>query len=178
MQCSRHSEQAGNCDIFFSLNASLLVEFEPLCSARKLGCGCNRVAAKSDRRSSVRLASLCSMMNPQSFRVSLKVFSLFGSGMILLGALTMTLSAQTSTESPTPPSVSIPAGPRPTATVTPLQSSPVPTATVTPLPSAAPAGPQPETTNTVAPSPSPTPSATGTPAQTTNTVAPSPSPRR
>ncbi len=55
------------------------------------------------------------------------------------------------------PIPSIPAGPRPTATVTPLQETPQPTSTVTPLPSASPAGTQPQTTNTVAPSPSPSP---------------------
>ncbi len=54
-------------------------------------------------------------------------------------------------------SPSIPAGPRPTATIAPLQTSPLPTATVTPLPSASPAGTQPQTTNTVAPSPTATP---------------------
>ncbi len=51
------------------------------------------------------------------------------------------LFAQSPDETATPlPSPAVPAGPRPTATVTPLQSSPEPTATVTPLPSASPAG--------------------------------------
>ncbi|MEO5718354.1 MAG: hypothetical protein ABIR29_07255 [Chthoniobacterales bacterium] len=59
---------------------------------------------------------------------------------------------ETATPIPTP---SIPAGPRPTATIRPLQETPQPTSTVTPLPSASPAGTQPQTTNTVAPSPSP-----------------------
>ena len=53
------------------------------------------------------------------------------------------------------PSPSIPAGPRPTATVTPLQTTPEPTATVTPLPSASPSGTQPPTTNTITPTPTP-----------------------
>jgi hypothetical protein len=38
------------------------------------------------------------------------------------------------------PSPTIPAGPQPTATVTPLQTTPQPTATITPLPSATPSG--------------------------------------
>ncbi|HEY1582826.1 MAG TPA: hypothetical protein VGF73_07000 [Chthoniobacterales bacterium] len=53
------------------------------------------------------------------------------------------------------PTPSVPAGPRPTATVTPLQASPQPTTTITPLPSASPSGTQPQTTNTMTPSPSP-----------------------
>lgn len=84
--------------------------------------------------------------------------------------------AQSDNETTASPSPTVPAGPRPTATVTPLQSTPQPTATVTPLASASPDGTQPQTSNTVAPSPTPTPSPTGTPAQTTNTVAPSPAP--
>lgn len=69
----------------------------------------------------------------------------------------MSLWAQSPNETATPlPSPPVPAGPRPTATITPLEASPEPTATVTPLPSASPAGTQPQTTNTVAPSPSPT----------------------
>ncbi len=64
--------------------------------------------------------------------------------------------AQSPNEAVSPlPSASIPPGPRPTATVTPLQTSPQPTATVTPLPSASPAGTQPQTTNTVTPTPTP-----------------------
>ena len=100
----------------------------------------------------------------------------------LLNALLLAVPplAQAQNESEASPSpfrgATIPAGPQPTATVTPLQSSPVPTATVTPLASASPEGTQPQTTNTVAPSPTASASATGTPAQTTNTVPPSPSP--
>jgi hypothetical protein len=68
----------------------------------------------------------------------------------------MGAQAQAPNETATPiPTPSIPAGPRPTATVTPLQETPQPTTTVTPLPSASPAGTQPQTTNTVAFSPSP-----------------------
>jgi hypothetical protein len=72
----------------------------------------------------------------------------------LLVAAACAAEAQSPNESVTPlPSASIPAGPRPTATVTPLQTSPQPTATVTPLPSASPAGTQPQTTNTITPPP-------------------------
>lgn len=63
--------------------------------------------------------------------------------LVLLGAATMgILRAQ------------IPAGPQPTASISPLQSSPEPTATITPLPSASPNGTQPQTNNTVTPTPS------------------------
>ncbi len=55
------------------------------------------------------------------------------------------------------PSPSVPAGPRPTATVTPLEATPQPTETITPLPSASPSGTQPQTTNTVTPTPTATP---------------------
>lgn len=92
------------------------------------------------------------MINPQKFPGP-RAFR------ILAGAITSVMLALAAShllaQLPTP---SIPAGPRPTATVTPLQSTPVPTATVTPLPSASPSGTQPQTTNTVAPSPSPSPS--------------------
>ncbi|MEO8045149.1 MAG: hypothetical protein ABI674_09605 [Spartobacteria bacterium] len=77
---------------------------------------------------------------------------------ILLGALSFAswVVANSPDETATPIATpSIPAGPRPTATVTPLQETPQPTSTVTPLPSASPAGTQSQTTNTVAPSPTP-----------------------
>ncbi len=79
-------------------------------------------------------------------------------GLAALVVIFAVAEAQTPNEGNSPiPSPSIPAGPRPTATVTPLEASPEPTATVTPLPSASPAGTQPHTANTVAPSPTPTP---------------------
>jgi hypothetical protein len=69
---------------------------------------------------------------------------------------TAALKAQGPDESVSPlPSPSVPAGPRPTATITPVQTSPQPTAAVTPLPSASPDGTQPITTNTVTPTPTP-----------------------
>lgn len=79
----------------------------------------------------------------------------FALGIFFAGALS--LRAQSPTETSPLPSPSIPAGPRSTATVTPLQATPQPTNTVTPLPSGSLAGTQPRTTNTVAPSPSPGP---------------------
>ena len=117
------------------------------------------------------LFSLPSVLTPRCLALSLGVAIL---------ATTQASNAQSGL-SPTPPDSvevtlddDIPAGPRPTATVTPLQTTPAPTATVTPLPVASPDGTQPRTTNTVAPSPTPTPSPTASPAQITNTVTPAP----
>lgn len=68
------------------------------------------------------------------------------------------LNAQTPNDAVSPlPSPSIPAGPRPTATISQVTASPQPTVVVTPLPNASPSGTQPRTTNTVAPSPTATP---------------------
>lgn len=78
--------------------------------------------------------------------------------LVVAGGLTLAVTslAQSDVEGATPiPSPSIPAGPRPTATVTPLAASPEPTTAVTPLPSASLSGTQPQTTNTVTPSPTP-----------------------
>lgn len=76
----------------------------------------------------------------------------------VIAAISGAAEAQSPNDAVSPlPSPSIPAGPRPTASVTPLQTTPQPTTTVTPLPSASPSGTQPRTTNTVAPSPTATP---------------------
>ncbi len=82
----------------------------------------------------------------------MKIFSLLAS--VVIG--TTALYAQSPNDAVSPlPSPSIPAGPRPTATISQVTASPQPTVVVTPLPSASPAGTQPRTTNTVAPSPTP-----------------------
>lgn len=94
-----------------------------------------------------------------------------------IAALLIGPSATGQTDEEATPSVlsssKVPAGPLPTATVTPLQTTPVPTATVKPLPSASPDGTQPQTTSTATPSATPTPDGTEPP-RTTNTVTPAP----
>jgi hypothetical protein len=99
-------------------------------------------------------------------------------GLVLLVKFGSAVFAQSETpDAITPlPSPSVPAGPRPTATVTPLQTTPVPTVTITPLPSASPLGTQPQTTNTATPTPLPSATPSGTQPRTTNTVTPTPTP--
>ncbi len=84
----------------------------------------------------------------------MKIFSILAS--LVVGAATLCAQSPNDEVSPLP-SPSIPAGPRPTATISQVTASPQPTVAVTPLPSASPAGTQPIIANTVAPSPTPTP---------------------
>jgi hypothetical protein len=86
-------------------------------------------------------------------QLMMKPFSLVA---FLVLSCVLPLGAQQPNDSASPlPSPSIPAGPRPTASVSQVTASPQPTQIVTPLPSASPHGTQPRTTNTVAPSPTP-----------------------
>jgi hypothetical protein len=117
-------------------------------------------------RSSSRAILLHPPMHMNKQTILRLMSALFG----VLAAIFLSLTASGQSDL----SPSVPAGPQPTATVTPLQTTPVPTATVTPLPSASPAGTQPQTTNTVTPAPTASPSPTHP--QTTNTVTPSPTP--